>query len=250
MKILRNNRLVILLLLFICASSFSDDPIQKKYIRNKDYNIHFYVTIEIKKANENKLYYWYKSGEIHQSFGGAGGELLHDDFIKYYDKNQLAEKGTFKYGLKVGQWKNWHKNGKLKSIQKYTKGVLNGMSILYDENGDLIQKGKYRSGEKIGAWINFKEKDTVLFKNGKVFIKENKRDSLNRPSFFKRIFIKKNKQKSNENFFTKIFHKKDTLLKSKTNKGNNIKSSKPDKNKNSESFFKRVFKKNRKNDKS
>ena len=50
------------------------------------------------------MYYWFKSGEIHQSISSSGGFVLHKNYLKYFKSNQLAEEGAFSYGLKDGEW--------------------------------------------------------------------------------------------------------------------------------------------------
>ncbi len=73
------RKLILFCLVILTIFSFSNDPVQKKIIRTKDFDIYFYVSLKSKKTSKDKNYYWYKSGEIHNSFGDAGGELLHEE---------------------------------------------------------------------------------------------------------------------------------------------------------------------------
>jgi antitoxin component YwqK of YwqJK toxin-antitoxin module len=100
----------------------TNNDIQKKILRSGEYDIECYVSLkEVSSYDEDKAYYWFKSGEIHSSRYGAGGFVLHKTYSKFYESNQLAEKGEFNYGLKDGVWKSWYKNGQLKEIVKWNR---------------------------------------------------------------------------------------------------------------------------------
>ncbi len=155
---------ILILVLFICLAFSSD--LQKKIVRQGAFDIECYIALkEINTFNTNKIYYWYKSGEIHQSQSNIGGNVLHNTFIKYYRSNQLAEKGDFNYGLKTDVWKSWHENGQLKLQEYWNNGYKDGDVTKYDVDGNLILKGKYKNNLKVGQWINYKTKDTTYYKN-------------------------------------------------------------------------------------
>jgi antitoxin component YwqK of YwqJK toxin-antitoxin module len=89
-----------------CLFSFND-PYLKKRITDKEFRYEFYTTVAKTRPRNNVIYYWFKAGSIHFTQEGISGELLHDDFDKFYLNNQLAEKGRFKKGKKVGTWRTW-----------------------------------------------------------------------------------------------------------------------------------------------
>jgi len=204
--------------------SFTGDKVQKKVIRNKEFDIHFYVLVDESKTIKDKMYYWYKSGEIHNSYGASSGKLLHLDYTKYFRNNQLAEKGSFHYGLKSGLWKKWYGNGVLKQEHRWRNGEKNGECFFFDETGSLARSGRYNKNLKDGIWIDFQEKDTTWFEAGIAFPEPPKTvrrrlDSLNgKQSFFKRITKP----------FKKLFGKKKDSLKPSKKEG---------------SFLQRLFKK-------
>lgn len=210
------------LLTIIIFSSFKaipSDDIQKKIIRSQGFDIECYVSLKKEKSFHNeKVYYWFKSGAIHNSLAASGGLLLHSSFTKHYKSNQLAEKGEFHYGVKNGSWKEWYENGKIKRINSWKKGVKNGLFSSYDSLGNMIEKGYYKNNLKVNTWINYKTKDTIHYQKGNLIIK----DSLNKK----------------EGFFKRIFKKKDSTSKIKS-KPKKIKEEKPKK----DNFFKRLFKK-------
>ncbi|WP_179008677.1 toxin-antitoxin system YwqK family antitoxin [Winogradskyella forsetii] len=224
--------LIIIALFFSCGANKS--TIHQKKIQSTTFKEDFSVTTEEFNPSSNITYYWYKSNEILQSKGEYSGELLHGTYTRYYITNQLEEKGEFNYGLKTKQWRSWFANGQLQSIRNYSNGKLNGVYQLYDDTGLLIISGKYKSNKKTGRWINHVTKDTLHYRRDIIKIE----DSLktNKPSFFKRIFKKKDKDN------------KDKIKPKKSKPQNKVnKNSKPKK----DSFFKRLFsKKDKKNVKS
>jgi len=210
-------------ILYVPFTFFND--VQKKTIRNGAFDIDCYVLIEDSKVacDIDKTYYWFKAGEIHTSQSSAGGKLLHDRYVKYFRSNQMAENGSFHYGLKDGTWKTWYKNGQLKTFVEWHKGAKNGKYTTFDDLGNELEKGKYKNNVKSGQWINVKEKDTLVYKKGTIFLPE---ENTKEKKGFKRLFKKKSKTKSNTKnntakkpgFFKRLFSKK------KTSKPNKIKS--------------------------
>lgn len=198
-------KLVFLSVVSLILLGFISSEIQKKVIRTKQHDIHFYVSLKSKKADKERMYYWYKSGEIHTTMGAAGGELLHSDYLKYFNDNQLAEKGVFRYGLKDGLWKAWYPQGNLKKTEDWSNGIKDGKYNDYNEKGELRISGKYRNGIKHGVWVNFEAKDTTWYEKGIAYkeppkIVQKRMDSIaGKQPFLKRV-IKP---------FKKIFKKKD-----------------------------------------
>jgi hypothetical protein len=176
---------VLVCVLFLSITS----DLQKKFIRNGDYDIECYVSLKnIKYHEDNKMYYWFKANEIHKSLSSSGGFVLHDSYKMFYRTNQLAEEGTFVYGLKDGVWKDWHENGNLRTEASWKNGFKNGKYTSYDIFGNLESKGTYRNDLKTGRWINYKTKDTVNFKKNEIVVKK---PDDGKDSFFKRLFTKR-----------------------------------------------------------
>lgn len=156
------------LLVLLCVSFSSD--LQRKVIRNNGFDIECYVSPKkLKSFNNNKTYYWFKSGEIHQSLSSSGGYVLHNNYSKYYRSKQLVEQGAFSYGLKIGDWKTWHKNGKIQVVEKWIDGHKNGPFKVFDSLGKLIIKGTYKNSLKTGYWIDYEKMDTTYHKNNDIF---------------------------------------------------------------------------------
>ncbi len=207
------------------------------------------VTDKKIKPEINTTYYWYKSNEIHQSRGDFNGELLDGEYTKSFYTNELSEKGDFELGVKKGEWKSWHTNGKLKTVSYWQDGKLSGRFYHLDPNGKLVQQGKYSNGLKKGTWIE-NATDTIKYRRGKIIPKKEKKckkekRNKNKPSLLKRIF----KKKSSKEAQTETNPEQPKRKKSEKVKVN--KSSKKAEKKNKEiktdekqkeSFLKRIFK--------
>jgi len=185
-----NKLITILGTLILCLSVSSD--IQRKRLRQGDYDIECYVYVKkLEQYNKKKEYFWFKSGEIHNSFAAAGGLVLHDTYKKYYKSKQLAEHGHFNYGLKNGEWRDWYENGKLKTVTNWSNGYKSGYHAEYNQDGSIEVLGSYRRNIKSNRWINYKTADTTYYKN----------DS---------IYSEKPKTKTSK-FFSKLFKKRDSV---------------------------------------
>lgn len=66
---------------------------------------------------------------------------------KYYNKQQiLVQSGVFENGNKIGLWKSFYDNGKLKFEENYNNdGKLNGVYKFYSENGTLTEEFLYKN---------------------------------------------------------------------------------------------------------
>ncbi|NUY79258.1 hypothetical protein HUK80_00005 [Flavobacterium sp. MAH-1] len=147
------------------------DPYSIKRVSDANFRYEFHTTAKTTAIREHKTYFWFRGGAIHSAKGGAAGELLDQEYSKFYHSNQLAEKGNFNKGLQTGRWKSWYENGNLQSTQYWNNGLRSGMYMLYDQNGNLSEKGNYKRGEKHGAWVRYAVKDTLWFKNGEQYTK-------------------------------------------------------------------------------
>ena len=65
---------------------------QKRIINDQHFDYEFYISQEkVKNPKAHRTYFWYRSGEIHQSVAASGGAPLVDDYHKFYKSQQLAE---------------------------------------------------------------------------------------------------------------------------------------------------------------
>ncbi|EOG6896211.1 conserved hypothetical protein [Flavobacterium psychrophilum] len=217
-------KLLLVLLSTFLLLSFSD-PYTIKRISDANFRYEFYTTNKKIKAKDNKIYYWFKGGLIHNTQSGMSGQLLQDKFIKMYHSNQLAEQGVFKKGLKVSLWKTWYPTGVLETTQKWSNGLKTGDFFRFNESGLVIEKGNFKCGRKHGPWIDYIKRDTVVYKRGVIFVKEIK------PSKAEKAKIKEEKQKIKS-------VKREARIKKRTSKKLETTSETEPKK---EGFFKRLF---------
>lgn len=172
---------------------------QRKIISDSEFSYTFYVSTKETKAKDSKHYYWYKSGEIHSSQGGSSGNVLHGEFTKSYKNNNLAEKGSFKNGLKNSVWKRWYKNGQLYEIAQWKNGLRLGDYMQFSENGKVSIRGHYKNNRKHDIWINVPTSDTLYFKKG-IKVEKPKKSLVKKVTgFFKNTFRKKEKDSLQNN---------------------------------------------------
>ena len=117
--------------------------------------------------------------------------------IFYYGNGNIASEGNMLNGNPDGLWKNYHINGKLKSVGKRRNSLLDSVWTFYDENENITKRINYLNGKKNGylyvyhyrknidttlnlmylysekLYVNnlIEGKETIYFENGK--IKEN-----------------------------------------------------------------------------
>ncbi|HXA01796.1 MAG TPA: hypothetical protein VNW99_07410 [Cytophagaceae bacterium] len=129
------------------------------------------------KINDNKYYYWYKSNDIKITRGGYDGKLLHGNYTEYYPNKNLKQKGEYKYGLKIGEWRNWNIAGEFEQISNWRKGLQHGRFRIYDGKGKLVKSGSYRNGALHGKQKVYMNDNTIQFityKKGELVIKVRK----------------------------------------------------------------------------
>lgn len=81
---------------------------------------------------------------------------------KKVENGHLVYEGQFKDGVPYGEFKYYHKNGKLKSKTTFEQGVHKVKTIIYYENGHIASKGAFIDQQKDGEWRYFAENDTLV----------------------------------------------------------------------------------------
>lgn len=199
-------------ILFVFCLNLFNDNIQKKIIRDGNYNIECYVSLDkFTSPKPSKTYFWFKFGEIHATQSDVGGVVLHDSYKKFFKQNQLIEKGDFNMGLKDKVWKKWYLNGSLKETVSWRKGLKHGSYTTYDSIGNVLIEGDYKNNLKTGLWVG-KEKDTIIYKKGIVFIKptkEKKKTVKNADKKNKGKKKEKIRKSKKNNWLKRLFSKKD-----------------------------------------
>jgi len=221
-----------LCLLTLFLLSMSSD-LQKKILRQDGFDIECYVYAKPLKAFEDHFtYYWFKSGEIITTKGGANGFVLHKEYAKRYRSKQLAEKGSFRFGLKNGLWKHWYESGQEKTFVNWRTGEKHGEYMEFAENGTLVVSGQYIRNQKAGRWIQHLKKDTTYYAGDSVY-------KVKPEPFLKRLFKKKDSLEKRE---IKLKRQQKRRQDSITRAKRKLENAKKE-----EGFFKRLFKSKKKN---
>jgi antitoxin component YwqK of YwqJK toxin-antitoxin module len=93
-------------------------------------------------------------------------EYYHDDLRhglarKFYPDSTLAEKITWNFGERTGEWIQYYPDGTVCLRAEYLDGKLNGPFSYYHPNGKLQYEGKYKDDFRYGDWMVFNEDGTL-----------------------------------------------------------------------------------------
>jgi antitoxin component YwqK of YwqJK toxin-antitoxin module len=80
---------------------------------------------------------------------------------KGYDANATYEEGSYQNGRKVGLWKVYHPNGKLKSEITFVSGRPKGPYTTYFSNGQIEEKGNWSLVKNYGKFVRYYEDGTI-----------------------------------------------------------------------------------------
>ena len=72
--------------------------------------------------------------------------------LKGYAPDAIYEEGEYQNNRRVGSWKLYYPNGKVKSEITYTNGRKNGPYTLYAEDGTVLEKGNWARNRHKGEY--------------------------------------------------------------------------------------------------
>jgi len=153
MHILKRISFVIfaLFLLGSCAEKYSLKEYGKtRELHYSDYSIKFYLAnndIKIKTSNE-VIYTYFQGDRIVRTQGEYDGRLLSGEYKELYTNKSLKQKGAYKKGVKVGEWKKWNEEGLLLEVSNWKEGKLNGSFLKYYK-GQLAKEFVYKNNELV-----------------------------------------------------------------------------------------------------
>lgn len=192
-------RLAIFLFLAICGNAAAQKHMLDGYRHTINFPDHK-VTFQLQEGNEGlkssdptKRYHWYSSNQIKITQGGYSGKLLNGMYEDYYSHQNLKEKGQFKLGLKIGEWKTWNEKGILITRINYRKGVLSGPFIKYDTLGNVAEWGRYKDGWLEGKVRQNNAQQVQVLRFRKGVLQENKNNS----SWVNKLLFWKPRKKTN-----------------------------------------------------
>ena len=102
------------------------------------------------KVHNNRRYFYYTQGRIHQVQGGYHGHLLHGEYCDFQADSRLQTQGWFKNGLKHGLWKEWNVAGDLIQETIWRKGKGNGSFTRFEARKQEVVRGKNKDGKLHG----------------------------------------------------------------------------------------------------
>lgn len=65
--------------------------------------------------------------------------------------------GKMENGLRQGQWRFFHANGKKAAEGVYKDGLKNGQWSFWYDSGKKTAEGAFHMGKKVGKWIDYDE---------------------------------------------------------------------------------------------
>lgn len=79
-----------------------------------------------------------------------------------YENGVVIEEGRYEKGYKVGEWKSYYVDKKLKEVANYKWDKLDGKYVSYWHDGAIKKDGRYIVDKRIGAWQLFYENGKPL----------------------------------------------------------------------------------------
>lgn len=101
------------------------------------------------KLENDMVYHWFKSQKVMSTQGGASGVLLDGIYEEFYPNSQLKTKGSFKKGIKHGNWRHWSKDGKLQKEIQWRKGKRVKEAIEYDTRGNVVKRKDFSADKTV-----------------------------------------------------------------------------------------------------
>jgi hypothetical protein len=156
-------RVPVIILLFVgtllSSASFalSKDELYEINIAKRDSSVRANVFSEKKviKTRSSLTYYWYAYNHIYYTQGGYDGRLLNGSYACFYPNGNLKQKGTFRSGLKTGEWVQWHANGVIAEISHWDNGTMEGAFNTFDTTGTKTRDCSYRKGKLNGTVFTY-----------------------------------------------------------------------------------------------
>ncbi len=165
--------ILILTFLSICLSGLGQNKFREIIVSKNDTIIKCKVLnnkVKYKPAADT-YYFWYRANDVHKNLGGYDGLLLTEDYCVYVNNN-LVEKGYFKNGVKIGEWRNWNTKGEVEKVYTYRNGLLHGACNYYYSSA-LVKTENYKRGILHGKVMSY-ENDTVIvskYRKGVLMVK-------------------------------------------------------------------------------
>jgi antitoxin component YwqK of YwqJK toxin-antitoxin module len=80
-----------------------------------------------------------------------------------YSENQVVEEGFYLTNKKVGVWKKFYPNGKIKSELTFANNAPNGPAKFYYESGRLQEEGTWKDRKWVGNYHYYHENGVLFY---------------------------------------------------------------------------------------
>ncbi|MCX7862290.1 MAG: toxin-antitoxin system YwqK family antitoxin [Bacteroidales bacterium] len=80
-----------------------------------------------------------------------------------YEKNLKSEEGRFDHGVRIGVWKGYYPNGKIKHEITYQNGKPNGYAKFYYENGNISEEGIWKENKWVGDYKYYHPNGNIAY---------------------------------------------------------------------------------------
>ncbi len=90
------------------------------------------------------------------------GNTKEGSYIKYDPKGLKYEEAFYKNDTLHGERKLFFQNGKVETLETYSKGLFDGAYKVYYEQGALQLEGLYANNIAIGKWTKYYESGQVM----------------------------------------------------------------------------------------
>lgn len=99
--------------------------------------------------------------------------IKHGPFIEYFENGQLKEQGEYYWGAKIGLWRTYQEDGRLRRKESFEKPIRSKeLFTIFNENGTIKKQGKMVNNLPEGKWIanNTQGEKNIIayFKKGKL----------------------------------------------------------------------------------
>jgi len=82
--------------------------------------------------------------------------------VKGVNINGVYYTGSYRHGVRYGEWKTFHQNGLEKEVSYYSNGSLNGPFLLYHENGSESVNTNYKYGNENGKRLEYNNEGELI----------------------------------------------------------------------------------------
>lgn len=141
-------------------------------IQSEFYAVYLDYDDEGKNFHEGEATWYFQNGKIEQKRFYYNNKINGKNTF-YYDNGEKVQEANFVHGILDGEFKQWHKTGKLKAIAIYKNGeLLNNKFTEYDENGfgSLVYMEDFNKNNQTWTTKEYSSESYINQKNQVEFI--------------------------------------------------------------------------------